>query len=899
TSSRAKADLQEAQDQLEFRVQERTIELTQALDGLDSERRRFQAILDRLPVSVALLTADRHVLLDNRMFRERFGESHGRHCFETVFGRQEPCEVCESHKVLETMAPHEWQYAGPDGALYHAFDFPFTNTDGASLILKVNVDITQSKQFEAELRERAALLQLAHDAICVKDTRGQIKFWNQGAVETYGWSAEEVIGRNAQDLLQTRYPVPLEEIEAALRERSEWTGELEHLTRDGRSITVASRWSQQRDHEGTPLAVLEINRDISRQKHAEAELLLSQERVSLAQKAGRSGAFEWDIQNNIYSWSTELEEQYGIAPGGFGGTMEVWEALVLPEDLESAKAAIAEALRNGVLTAEWRVRRHTDGQVRWITARGKIFHDEAGRPSRMLGIHWDITELKRAEEGLRESEKVYRAIGESIDYGVWVCGPAGENIYASPSFLKLVGLTQEQCSNLGWKDVLDPDDAERTIAAWKECVRTEGRWDIEHRFRGVDGKWHPILARGVPIRDEAGRIDRWVGINLDISALKQTQDALDESERFNVRILESSQDCIMVLDLAGNLTSISGGARSLFESGETKEPSWIDSWQEADRPRVAEVLAVARAGGVGQFQFLRGAAGMPPLWWDVVVSPICDAADHPQRLLAIARNVTERKRGEEALARKAKELERSNADLQQFAYVASHDLQEPLRMVAQFTQLLSDRYGSSLDQDAREFIAYAVDGATRMQTLILDLLNYSRLGTRGRSFEPVDCNQALRDAIANLGAAIHESHANIAHDELPTVMADASQMVQLFQNLIGNAIKFRGKCSPQVHVSAAREGAEWTFSVRDNGIGFDPQYAERIFVIFQRLHCREEYSGTGIGLALCKKIVERHEGRIWARSELGQGTTFSFSIPGGGLGQDAAETVLQGANDAR
>lgn len=262
---------------------------------------------------------------------------------------------------------------------------------------------------------------------------------------------------------------------------------------------------------------------------------------------------------------------------------------------------------------------------------------------------------------------------------------------------------------------------------------------------------------------------------------------------------------------------------------------------------------------------------------EIMLSPL-ESVDGTLVTAAI-RDISVRKQAEVHLLEKVDELNRSNEELGQFAYIASHDLQEPLRMVASYTQLLARRYKGKLDADADEFIAFAVDGASRMQRLIQDLLAYSRVGTKGRELQITSSEDALDQAIVNLRGGIEDSGAIVTHDALPSVLADDMQLVQLFQNLIGNAIKYQSPGIPRVHVSAKKNGGmKWLFGVKDNGLGIDPQYFEKIFVMFQRLHKREEFAGTGIGLAICKKIVERHGGNISVASQPGQGSTFEFTL---------------------
>jgi PAS domain S-box-containing protein len=369
---------------------------------------------------------------------------------------------------------------------------------------------------------------------------------------------------------------------------------------------------------------------------------------------------------------------------------------------------------------------------------------------------------------------------------------------------------------------------------------------------------------------------------------KAAQQPSAQVEERHRRFLEAAPDAMVVVNQRGEIlllnlqTERQFGYPSLELVGQQLKNIIPEGFAErllADGLRSVEEALAQQIGTGIQLTGRRKDGSTFPI--EIMLSPM-ESADGVVVIVAI-RDVTVRQQAEAHLRQKMEELDRSNEDLRQFTYVASHDLQEPLRTVISFTQLLSERYKGRLDADADDFIAFAVDGAKRMQQLIGDLLEYSRAGPTETDLLRSSTEEALQQAVMNLERAIVESGALVTHDPLPTIPADKGQMTQLFQNLVGNAIKYRSAAIPRVHISATRNGSkEWIFSVHDNGLGIEAQHFEKIFGVFQRLHTREEFSGTGMGLAICKKIVERHGGRISVESEPGQGSTFRFALAADG-----------------
>jgi PAS domain S-box-containing protein len=616
----------------------------------------------------------------------------------------------------------------------------------------------------------------------------------------------------------------------------------------------------------------ELQAEIEQRRRAEADALAEQERVRwIAESVQDHGLFMIDGHGVVTTWNSGAERLKGYTAEEIVG--KNFSCFYTGEDVVSGKPeeAIRTALEMGQFEDQgWRMRK--DGSRFWAQVVMRPVWDGDGSLRGFSKITHDLTQS-------RNMEMRYQTLLEAAPDAIIIVNRQGRIEFANSQMERLFGFTRLEIhgksvdslvpvrfrgTHGGYRHGFFDSPANREMGAGRELLglRKDGT-----EF-SVEISLSPLETRSGPVALAAVR---------DVSERKKAE------TRFRA-LLESAPDAMVIVNSDGFIELANTRTERLFgysrlelvgQSVDVLVPQDLRGGHFAHRDRFFADPRPREMGAGFDLMAVRKDGTQFPV--EISLSPLEGPGEIS--VTAAIRDVGERKRSEQQLSEKMTELRQSNEALEQFAHIASHDLQEPLRMVASYTQLLSKRYKGRLDADADEFIAYAVDGTQRMKRLIEDLLVYSRAGRSAPAAKELDSEDALREALGNLQAAIEESEAQVTWNALPKVTAAELQLVQLFQNLVGNAIKYRGARVPRILVAARNTATEWIFSVADNGIGIEAKYFDRVFVIFQRLHGRGEYEGTGIGLAICKRILQQQGGRIWVESEFGTGSTFYFALP--------------------
>jgi PAS domain S-box-containing protein len=666
--------------------------------------------------------------------------------------------------------------------------------------------------------------------------------------------------------------------------------EKRYLRKDGSVVWVQFAMVVERDAEGQPKYEIAIYDDITARRHAEEALRQSEERFRRTFELAGSGLAQVSLDGRFLRVNPRLCEILGYSESELRALTV--KDISHPEDRDLVDGPRARVVAGELDSARLEKRYlRKDGKVVWMSLAIAMERDANGRALYAISVLDDVTSRKHTEAALRDMEAHWRSIVNSANEGLLVYDRALNVTGANLAAERILGLPLEKIIGAPGFTSLLP------------CVREDGSPlpENDRPTRRTVRAGQALTGVVVGIKRPQGAMT-WLSVNTaflrrpgeqqhygmvstitDISARREAEERLRQSEELFRKTFELAASGVAHVSLEGKFMRVN---RSLTEILGYREGELIGrSVKEISHPEDRDVTdaqrALIRAGSRESVRFekryLRKDGGV--VWVSLGVALVRNAAGAPQYEVAIFDDITERKHAEAALHEAHEELKRSNSELEQFAYVASHDLQEPLRMVSSYTQLLGRRYNEKFDADAREFMGYIVDGATRMKQLIEDLLAYSRVGTKGKDFKPVELEKSVRRALANLKAAIDESGAAVSYDPLPTLPADEVQLAQVFQNLMGNALKFRSPSAPRIHVGVTEKQDEWEIELRDNGIGIEPQYFERIFMVFQRLHNKGEYPGTGIGLAIVKKVVERHGGHIRVESKPGEGSAFIFTLP--------------------
>jgi PAS domain S-box-containing protein len=752
----------------------------------------------------------------------------------------------------------------------------------------ISRDLSESAESDAKYQ---GLLEAAPDAMVVVNQGGEIVLLNLQAEKQFGYSRDQLVGQKVTTIIPEGFAERL--IADGTRTASEalaqqiGTGiELYGRRNDGTDFPIEIMLSPLESAEG--ILVTAAIRDISVRKEAEKHLARMEGRYRGLLEAAPDAMVVVNQKGEIVLLNVQAENQFGYSRDELVGQQvkniipEGFAERIIADGTRTAAEALAQQIGAGI-ELYGRRKNGTDFPIEIM-----LSPLESAEGILVTAAIRNISVRKEAEKNIVRMEGRYRGLLEAAPDAMVVVNQQGEIVLLNVQAEKQFGYRRDELVGQKVKNIIPEGFAERLVAdelrSAEDALAQQIGTGIELTGRRKDGSDFPIEIMLSPLESNEGILV--TAAIRDISVRKQADKHLAQMEGRYRGLLEAAPDAMVVVNRRGEIVLLNVQAEKQFGYhrdelvGQKMKNIIPEGFAErliADGLRSAEDALAQKIGTGIELSGRRKDGSDFPI--ELMLSPLESAEGI--LVTAAIRDITTRKAAETHLLQKVEELNRSNEELGQFAYIASHDLQEPLRMVASYTQLLSRRYTGKLDADADEFIAFAVDGANRMQRLIQDLLAFSRIGTKGADLVDYSSEDAMQQALINLRGVIGDSGALVTHDPLPRVHADETQLVQLFQNLVGNAIKYQSPGVPHVHVSAAMNvDKKWVFSVKDNGLGIDPQYFERIFGMFQRLHKREEFAGTGIGLAICKKIVERHKGTISVESQLGQGSTFRFTMEG-------------------
>jgi PAS domain S-box-containing protein len=491
---------------------------------------------------------------------------------------------------------------------------------------------------------------------------------------------------------------------------------------------------------------------------------------------------------------------------------------------------------------------------------------------------------------LSEHERYFREMADNAPLIIWATDAQGNNEFVNKSFLNFLGVAPEQIKGHKWESLVHPDDYGSYILRFLHACSSGQNFSADVRVRRSDGQWRWLHSLAVPRSGEAGQILGMTGCSVDITERKLAEDQLSAREAFISTIANTVPVVILLYDLSSGRALYANRSHETLYGLTVDEICRMSSEEHFARIHPEDLRRVlrfikrcrhAKDGEITSIEYRYSNKADVYVWWKSIVSPFVRSKEGlVNQVLCVAINIDEHKRIEQEVRHYSKELLRSNRDLEQFAYIASHDLQAPLYTASAYMDLVRKRYNDKFDEKGQEFIGSVVESVHKMQQLVSDLLSYSKMGSKTRRQE-IDMEQVLNQVLKNLSMTIQECGAVVRHDSvLPCINADWTKMVQLFQNIINNAIKFRcPQRSPEIVISVQEDENSWIFLIKDNGLGIAPENHRRIFDIFKRLHTEEEYPGSGIGLAVCKRIVENYDGKIWVESEYGKGTVFFISLP--------------------